>query len=144
METANLVLKLRLKSDICCMVSEDVGAADRRGSGCAIRQEYVPHIRIILEHYLTCCTDYSLAEADSLEEYFKNILELSDNMPDKADRLYNCGVGLHRSFINTERKGDTFFVALVELSGKHTLIRFGDALQILFLDDLYSIYEVAI
>ena len=35
-------------------------------------------------------------------------------------------------------------VALVELSGKHTLIRFGDALQILFLDDLYFIYEVAI
>ena len=123
-------------------VGRQEGAADRRRSGCAIRQEYVPHIRIILEHYLTCCTDYLVA--DCLKEIVKNILELSDNMPDKADRLYNCGVGFHRSFINTERKGDTFFVALVELSGKHTLIRFGDALQILFLDDLYPIYEVAI
>ena len=60
------------------------------------------HICIILGHYLTCGTDYT---ADGPEEILGLVLELSDNMPDKADLLHNCGVGFYRSFLdNTNRK----------------------------------------
>jgi hypothetical protein len=68
-------------------VGREEGATDRRRSESAIPQEYVPHIRIKLGHYLTCGTDYAVSETEGLEERFRMVLELSDNMPDKADLL---------------------------------------------------------
>jgi hypothetical protein len=40
------------------------------------------------------------------DEIFRTVLDLSDNMPDKADLLYNCGVGFLRSFRNINRRED--------------------------------------
>ena len=70
-------------------------------------QEYVPHIRINLIHYLTCCTNYAVSETEDPEEIFRMVLELSDNMPDKADLLDNCGAGFFRNVLGkTDRKED--------------------------------------
>ena len=85
-------------------VEREEGGTDR-GNESTISQRYVPHICINLGRYLTCGTDYA---ADGHEEkIFKIVLELSDNMPDKADLLYNCGVGFLGSFLgNTNKKED--------------------------------------
>jgi hypothetical protein len=37
--------------------------------------------------------DYAVSEGEGLEEIFRIVLELSDNMPDKAALLDNCGDG---------------------------------------------------
>ena len=69
----------------------------------------MPHIRIRLGHYLTCGTDYAVAdsEAEGPEKILRMVLELSDDMPDKADLLDNCGAGFYRNvFDNTNRKED--------------------------------------
>ena len=66
---------------------------DRRRSESTIQQKYVPHIRIKLGHYLTCGTDYAVSKTEGPEEIFRMVLELSDNMPDKADLLDSCGAG---------------------------------------------------
>ena len=85
-------------------VGREEGAADRRRPESVIPQKYVPHIRI---NYLTCGTNYAVTEAEGIEEIFRIVLELSDNMPAKADLLDNCGVGFLRSFLcNTNRKED--------------------------------------
>ena len=79
---------------------EERRAADRRRSESAIPQEYVPHIRIKLGHYLTC-TEFSVPEL------FKMVLELPDNTPDKAELLDDCGNGFYWSFLgNKNRKED--------------------------------------
>ena len=81
------------------------GATDRRGSESAIPQEYIPHIHIKLGHYLTCGTDYAVSKAEGPDEIFRIVFELSDNMPDKADLLDNCGAGFFRNVLrNTNRK----------------------------------------
>ena len=46
-----------------------------------------------------------MAEADGPEEIFRIVLKLSDNMPDKADHLDNCGAGSLRS-LDANRKED--------------------------------------
>ena len=67
----------------------------------------MPHIRLKLGHYLTCDTNYAVAEAEDIEEQFRLTLELSDNIPQKADLLENCGDGFLRRFLgNTNRKED--------------------------------------
>ena len=87
-------------------VGREEGATDRRSES-AIPQEYVPHIRIKLEHYLTCGTDYAVSETEDPEEIFRMVLELSDNMADKADLLDKCGAGFFRNVLrNANRKED--------------------------------------
>ena len=67
----------------------------------------MPHIHIILGHYLICRTNYAVAEAKDPEENFRIVLELSDNMPEKADLLEKCGVAFARSFFgNANKKED--------------------------------------
>ena len=68
-------------------------AGDRRRSESALSQGYVPNISgyITLGYYLTSGSDYAVAEADGPEEIFRIVRELSDNRPDKADLLDNCG-----------------------------------------------------
>ena len=44
----------------------------------------MPHIRVKLEHYLTCGRDDAVVTAGS-EEMYGIVLELSDDMSDKAD-----------------------------------------------------------
>ena len=61
-------------------VGREEGAADRRSSESDIPWEYVPISA--LGHYLTCGTDYA---AESPEEIFRSVFELSDDIPDKAD-----------------------------------------------------------
>ena len=59
-----------------------------------------------LVRYLTFGTDYAALKA-SPEEMLRIFLELSDNMPDKADLLDSCGERLLRSFHgNSNRKED--------------------------------------
>ena len=66
----------------------------------------MPHIRIRLGYYLTCGTDYAVA-AEGPEEIFRIVLELSDNVPEKADLLDKCGDGFARNFFgNTHKKED--------------------------------------
>jgi hypothetical protein len=46
-------------------------------------------------------------EGEGLEEIFRVVPELSDNMPDKAALLDNCGDGFLRNFLsNKNRKED--------------------------------------
>ena len=87
-------------------VRREEGAADRRRSESAIPQEYVPYSCIKLGHYLTCSTNYAVAEAESVEELLRMVLELSDNVPDKADLLDNSRLSFLRSFLYTNKKED--------------------------------------
>ena len=48
-------------------------------------------------YHLTSGSDYAVAEAEESEEIFRIVLELPDDMPDKADYLVNCGDGFLRS-----------------------------------------------
>ena len=87
-------------------VRREEDATDRR-SEFAIPHEYVPHICIKLGHCLICRTDYAVSETESPEEIFRMVLELSDNMPDKADLLDICGAGFFRNVLrNANRKED--------------------------------------
>ena len=90
-------------------VEREEGATDRRSESAIqpIPQEYVLHIRIKLGHCLTCGTDYAVLETDGPEEIFRMVLELSDNVPDKADLLDNCRAGLFRNVLRkTNKKED--------------------------------------
>ena len=80
-------------------IGREESAADRRRSEFVIPKEYVPHIRTKSGHYLTCSTDHAVVGAEDPKEIFRTMLELSDNIPDKADLLDNCGVGFLRSFL---------------------------------------------
>ena len=86
-------------------VGREERARDRR-SEFAIRREYVPHISIKLGHYLTCGTNYAVSETEDPEEIFRMVLELSDNVPEKADLLDNCGAGFFRNVRYANRKED--------------------------------------
>ena len=87
-------------------VGREEDATDRESES-TIPQEYVPHIRINLGYYLTCATDYAVPETESSEEILRMVLELSDNMPDKADLLDKCGAGFFRNVLrNANRKED--------------------------------------
>ena len=67
----------------------------------------MPHPQKIGHHYLTCGTDCAVAEIEGPEEIFRTVLELSDNMPEKADLLSNCRDNFLKSFLgNTNRKDD--------------------------------------
>ena len=59
----------------------------------------MPHIRIKLGHYLTYGADYAVSEIEDSEETYRMILELSDDMPEKADLLNNCGAGFFRNVL---------------------------------------------
>ena len=87
-------------------VGREERARDRRSES-VIRRGYVPHIRIKLGHYLTCGTDYAVLETEGPEEIFRMVLELSDNVPEKADLLDDCGAGFFRNVLrNANRKED--------------------------------------
>ena len=85
-------------------VGREERVRDRRSKS-VIPQEYVLHIRINSGHYLTCVTDYAVSETECPEETFRMVLELSDDMPDKADHLNICGAGFFRNVLrNANRK----------------------------------------
>ena len=107
METENLVFKLRLGFDICCMAPEETKVPQAQEDPSLLYLKSMCHIRLKLGHYLTCGTDYAESETGSPEEMFRMVLELSDNKPDKADLLDNCGAGFLRNVLrNTNRKED--------------------------------------
>ena len=81
-------------------VGREESAADRRGF---IPQEYVAHISIKLKHISDLW--YAVTKAEGPEERLRMLLQLSENMSDKADLLENCGFCLLKSFIgNANRK----------------------------------------
>jgi len=101
METDDLLFKLRLGFDICCMTSEE-----RR----------VPQIEedpsLIYQR---------LAGAEDPEENFMIVLELPDSMPEKADLLDKCGIRFLMSILggNTNRKEDIDNSVLAYKSAVH-------------------------
>ena len=48
--------------------------------------------------YLTSGSDYAVADAEGTEE------KLADDMPDKADHLYHCGVRFLTSFLRNDNQ----------------------------------------
>ena len=106
MKTLGAVLNLRLRFDISCMASERERKVLRIDEVC---DKSMCYIRIILEDYLTCSTNYPVSEAEDTEEIFRIVLELSDDMRRKADLLALCaGDFMLRSILsNGNRKEDT-------------------------------------
>ena len=86
------MFKLRLTFDICCMASKERRVPQiEEDLNLLYHRSMCQYICIKLEHNLTCGTEFAVTEADDPEETFRMVLELSDNMPDKAELLDNCG-----------------------------------------------------
>ena len=86
-----------------------MASEERRISESAIPQETYSHKIGALSDlsHVTCGKDYVVSESEGPEETFRMVLELSDNMPDKADLLDSCGAGFYRNVLrNTNKKED--------------------------------------
>jgi hypothetical protein len=57
-----------------------------------------------LGYYLTSGSDYAVADSEGTEETFKIVLELPDDIPDKADLLDNCAAFFSTSFLNNNNQ----------------------------------------
>ena len=104
MKTLGAVFNLRLRFDISCMASQRERKVLRIDEVC---DRSMCYIRIILEDYLTCSTNYPVSEAEDTEEMFRIILELSDDMHRKADLLYFCAGDFMLRTILRDTKEDT-------------------------------------
>ena len=100
------MFKLRLRFDICCMTSEE-RVPKIEVDSILLYQRCMCTYPYKMRHYLTCGTDYAVEEGEGPVKIFRIVLDLLDNMPEKADLLEKCRVGFARSFLgNSNRKED--------------------------------------
>ena len=104
MEMDNLVSKLTLRFHICHMTSEESMLQLKDPSLRLLCHRSMCPICIKLGHYLTCGMDYTVDKAKGLEEKFRIVLELPENISDKADLLEDCGYDFFESFLNNKNQ----------------------------------------
>jgi hypothetical protein len=107
MDTEDLAFKFRLRFNICCMASEARRLPQVDEDASVLYHRSMCHIIVKLEDHLTSGSDHAVADGEGNEEIFRIALELPDEMPDKADRLDDCGARFSKSFLrNNNQKED--------------------------------------